>query len=55
MTDMVKGEEGDLLANIYSILNTQKSHFCRALTVHAVDHMKTEVCTAESLVSRPKV
>jgi hypothetical protein len=50
-TNMVKEENGDLLANSHSILNRWKSYFCQLLNVHGVNDVRqTEIHTAEPLV-----
>jgi hypothetical protein len=53
-TDMVKEENGDLLADSRSILNRWKNYFCQLLNVHGVDDVRqTEIHTAEPLVPEP--
>jgi hypothetical protein len=56
-TNMVKEENGDLLADSHSILNGWKNNFCRLLNVHRVnvvnDVRQTKIHTAEPLVPEP--
>jgi hypothetical protein len=53
-TNIVKEENGDLLANSHSILNRWKDYFCQLLNVHGVkDVRQTEIRTAEPLVPEP--
>jgi hypothetical protein len=50
-TNMVKAENGDLLADSHSILNRWKNYFCKLLNVYGVnDVSQTEIHTAEPLV-----
>jgi hypothetical protein len=49
-TNMVKEENGDLLADFHSIFNRWKNYFCQLLNVHRVNDVRqTEVHTAEPL------
>jgi hypothetical protein len=51
---MVKGENGDLLADSHSILIRWKNYFCQLLNVHGVNDVRqTEIYTAEPLVPEP--
>jgi aromatic ring hydroxylase len=51
---LVKDERGDLLADPYKILNTEKNYFCPLLNVHGVGSVwQTEMHTAEPLVQEP--
>jgi hypothetical protein len=53
-TNMVKDENGDLLADSHSILNRWKNYFCQLLNVHWINDVRqTEIHTAESLVPEP--
>jgi hypothetical protein len=53
-TNMVKEENGDLLAYSHSILNRWKNNFCQLLNVHGVNDVRqTEIHTAEPLVPEP--
>jgi hypothetical protein len=53
-TNMVKEENGDLLADSHSILNRWKNYFCQLLNVHGVNDVRqTEIHTAEALVPEP--
>jgi hypothetical protein len=53
-TNMVKEENGDLLADSHSILNRWTNYFCQILNVHGVNDVKqTEIHTAEPLVPEP--
>jgi hypothetical protein len=53
-TNMVKEENGDLLADSCSILNRWKNYFCQLLNVHGVNDVRqTEIHTAEPLVPEP--
>jgi hypothetical protein len=50
-TNLVKDENGDLLANFHNILNRWKNYFSQLLNVHNVsDIRRIEVHTAEPLV-----
>jgi hypothetical protein len=50
----VKDENGDLLADSYSILNRWKNYFSQLLNVHnVIDVRQTEIHTAEPLVPDP--
>jgi hypothetical protein len=52
---MVKAENGDLLADSYSIWNRWKNYFCQVLNVHGVNYVRqTAVHTAEPLVPEPR-
>jgi hypothetical protein len=54
ITNMVKEENGDLLAESHSILNRWKNYFCQLLNVHGVNDIRqTEIHTAEPLVPEP--
>jgi hypothetical protein len=51
---MVKEENGDLLADSYSILSRWKNYFCQLLNVHGVNDVRqTEIHAAEPLVPEP--
>jgi hypothetical protein len=51
-TNIVKDENGDLLADSHNILNRWKNYFCQPLNVHGVNHvMQTDMNIAEPLVS----
>jgi hypothetical protein len=55
-TNLVKDEDGDLLADYHSILNRWKNYFCQllALNVHGVKNVRqTEIHKAEPLVPEP--
>jgi hypothetical protein len=53
-TNLIKDENGDLLADSHSILNELKNYFRRLLNVHGVnDVWQTEEHTAEPLVPEP--
>jgi hypothetical protein len=53
-TNMVKAENGDLLADSHSILNRWKNYFGQLLNVHGVNDVRqTEIRTAEPLVPEP--
>jgi hypothetical protein len=53
-TNMVKEENGDLLADFHNILNRWKNYFCQLLNVHGVSNVRqTEIHTAEPLVPEP--
>jgi hypothetical protein len=53
-TNMVKQENGDLLADSHSILNRWKNYFCQLLNIHGVNDVRqTEIHTAESLLPEP--
>jgi hypothetical protein len=53
-TNLVKDENGDLLADSHSILNRWKNYFSQLLNVHNVsDDRQIEVHTAEPLVLGP--
>jgi hypothetical protein len=52
--NLVKDENGDLLADSHSILNRWKNYFSQLLNVHNVDDdRQIEVHTAEPLVPDP--
>jgi hypothetical protein len=53
-TNMVKEENGDLLADSHSILNRSNNCFGQLLNAHRVnDVMQTDIHTAEPLVPEP--
>jgi hypothetical protein len=53
-TNVVKEENGDLLADSHCILNMWKNYFCQLLNVHGVNDVRqTEIHTAEPLVPEP--
>jgi hypothetical protein len=53
-TNMVKAENGDLLADSHSILNRWKNYFCQLLNVHGVNDVRqTEIYAADPLVPEP--
>jgi hypothetical protein len=52
--NLVKDENGDLLADSHNVLIRQKNYFSQLLSEHNVsDVRQTEVCTAEPLVPGP--
>jgi hypothetical protein len=52
--NLVKDENGDLLADSHNILNRWKNWFCQLLNVHRVsDVRQVEVHTSEPLVHEP--
>jgi hypothetical protein len=54
-TNFVKDENGDLLADLHSILRRWKNYFCQLLNVHGVNDVRqTEIHTAEPLVPEPR-
>jgi hypothetical protein len=54
ITNLVRGERGDLLADPHKILNRWKNYFCKLLNIHGVDGVRqTEMHTAEQLMSEP--
>jgi hypothetical protein len=51
---LVIDENGDLLADFYSIFNRWKNFFCQLLNAHGVNDVRqTEVHTTEPLVPEP--
>jgi hypothetical protein len=53
-TNLLKDENGDLLAESHNILNRQKYYFGQLLNVHGVNDVRqTEVETFEPLVQEP--
>jgi hypothetical protein len=53
-TNMVKEENGDLLADSHSILIRWKNYSCQLLNVHGVNDVRqTEIYTAEPLEPEP--
>jgi hypothetical protein len=53
-SNLVKDENGDLLADSYNILNRWKNYFSQLLNVHRVrDVRQIEIHTAEPLVPEP--
>jgi hypothetical protein len=53
-SNIVKNENGDLLADSHNILNRWKNYFCQLLTVYGVsDVRQTEMGIAEPLVLEP--
>jgi hypothetical protein len=53
-SNLVKDENGDLLANSHSILNRWKNYFSQVLNVQGVNDVRqTEVHISESLVPEP--
>jgi hypothetical protein len=53
-TNMVKEQNGDLLARSNSILNRWKIYFCQLLNVRGVNDVRqTEIHTAEQLIPEP--
>jgi len=56
-TNLVKDENGDLLADSHSILNRWKNHFCQLLNLLVVNNSlrQTEMHTAEPLVPEPGI
>jgi hypothetical protein len=53
-TNLIKDENGDLLADFHNILNRWKSYFSRLLYVHRVsDVRQIEIHTTEPLVPEP--
>jgi hypothetical protein len=54
MANLVKDENGELLADSHSILNRWKNYFCQLLNVHGVnDVTQCEIHTAETLIPEP--
>jgi hypothetical protein len=52
--ELVKEENGDLLADSYNMFNRWKNYFCQLLNIHRVNDVRqTEIHTAEPLVSEP--
>ena len=55
ITNIVKDEKGDLVADSHSILNRWRNHFSQLLNVHGVNDVRqTEINTAESPVLDPR-
>jgi hypothetical protein len=55
-SNLMKDENGDLLADSHHILNRWKNYFSQLLKVHNVsDVRQIEVCTAETLVLVPVI
>jgi hypothetical protein len=53
-TNLVKDENGDLLADSHNILNTWKNYFCQLLNVHGIkDVRQREMHTNEPLAPEP--
>jgi hypothetical protein len=53
-SNLVKGENGDLLADSHNILNMWKNYFSQLLNVHWVSEVRQiEIYTAEPLVPGP--
>jgi hypothetical protein len=52
-SNLVKDENGDLLADSHSILNSWKNNFCQLLNVLLSDVRQIEIHTAEPLVPDP--
>jgi hypothetical protein len=53
-TNVVKDENGDLVAECHSILAGWRNYFFQLLNVHGVNNVKqTEIHTAEPLVPEP--
>jgi hypothetical protein len=51
-TNLLKNENGDLLADSHSILNRWKNYSCQMLNVHWINNVwQIEIRTAELLVS----
>jgi hypothetical protein len=46
-TNVVKDEEGDLVADSHSILARWRNHFSQLLSIHGVNVRQTEIHTAE--------
>jgi len=56
VTNTVKDEKGDLVADSHSILARWRNHFSQLLNVHWVNDVRpTEMNTAEPLVPQPSV
>jgi hypothetical protein len=50
-TNLVKHENGDLLADSHNILNRLKNYFCQLLNLHGVSDIRhTEMHTTEPVV-----
>jgi hypothetical protein len=50
-TNLVKDENGDLLADSHNILNRRKNYFRQLLNMHSVNDVRgTEIHTAEPLL-----
>jgi hypothetical protein len=50
-TNLMKGENGDLLADSHNILNRWKNYFCQLLSLHNVNYVRQmEIRAAEPLV-----
>jgi hypothetical protein len=53
-TNLVKDNNGDLLADSHSVLNKWRDYFCQLLNVRGNnDFMQTKIHTAEPLVPEP--
>jgi hypothetical protein len=53
-SNLVKDENGDMLADSHNILNRRKNYFSQLLNVHRIsDFRQIEIYTAEPLVSNP--
>jgi len=53
-TNIVKDDEGDLVADSHSILARWRNHFSQILNIHGVNNVRqTEIHTAEPLVPEP--
>jgi hypothetical protein len=53
-SNLVKHENGDLLADSHNTLNRLKNYCCQLLNVHGVNYVRqTEIHTAESLLAEP--
>jgi hypothetical protein len=53
-TNVIKDENGDLIADSHSILARWRNHFSQLLNIHGVNDVRqTEVHTAEPLVAEP--
>jgi len=56
ITNTVKDEKGDFVADSHSILFRWKNHFFQLLSIHVVNDVRqTEIHTAEQLVLEPRV
>jgi hypothetical protein len=55
-TNLVKDEEGDLLADPHKIVNRWMNYFCQLLNIQRVGGIKqTEIQTAEPFVPEPSI
>jgi hypothetical protein len=53
-TNLVKDQNGDLLADSHNVVNRWKNYFCQLLNLHGVNDIRqTEMYTVEPLVPEP--